>query len=269
MTINSLTTDSSKLRHLITRRSPTTETQQPIDRKWSVKPILRSIQIYAGIALRFDRKSDLPRAMKPGPEVINHICTQAQNCRIIFLTNLKIILCIMFSEEGTVKEGWRYYTENLYLRDDNMTTIYETKECEEEATILEEEVRKALKALSNGKSPGSDGIPIELLKEVDEEAINVLTAPVLKWGHIVYDFWYDPYYSYGTKTNCPRLWTYVCCHLAINEPSFREKIPPTRWRLPVLAGPAILDQVIIFCRIIVDVVNLSNTYIDCNALALL
>ena len=58
-----------------------------------------------------------------------------------------------------------------------MTTIYdETKECEEEATILEEEVRKALKALSNGKSPGSDGIPIELLKEVDEEAIKVLTA---------------------------------------------------------------------------------------------
>ena len=67
MTINSLTTDSSKLRHLITRRSPTTETQQPIDHKWSVKPILRSIQIYAGIALRFDRKSDLRRAMKPGP----------------------------------------------------------------------------------------------------------------------------------------------------------------------------------------------------------
>ena len=27
-----------------------------------------------------------------------------------------------------------------------MTTIYETNECEEEATILEEEVRKALKA---------------------------------------------------------------------------------------------------------------------------
>ena len=57
-----------------------------------------------------------------------------------------------------------------------MTTIYETKECEEEATILEEEVRKALKALSNGKSPGSDGIPIEPLKEVDDEAIKVLTA---------------------------------------------------------------------------------------------
>ena len=53
-----------------------------------------------------------------------------------------------------------------------MKTKYETKE----ATILEEEVRKALKALSNGQSPGSDGIPIAQLKEVDGEAINVLTA---------------------------------------------------------------------------------------------
>ena len=39
-----------------------------------------------------------------------------------------------------VKHGWRYCTENLYKRDDNMTT---TKECEEEATVLEEEVRQA------------------------------------------------------------------------------------------------------------------------------
>ena len=49
------------------------------------------------------------------------------------------------SEEVTVKEGWRFYTENLYKRDDNMTYIYATKECEEDATILEEEVRKDLK----------------------------------------------------------------------------------------------------------------------------
>ena len=65
-------------------------------------------------------------------------------------------------EEGPVKQWWRYYREKLYKRDDNMITIYETKECKEEATILEEEIRKALKALYNGKSPGSNGIPIEL-----------------------------------------------------------------------------------------------------------
>ena len=65
-----LTTNSSKLRHLNTWRSPTTKTQfKPIDRKSSVKPILRSIQIESRIALHFDRKSDLRRAMKPPPEV--------------------------------------------------------------------------------------------------------------------------------------------------------------------------------------------------------
>ena len=37
-----------------------------------------------------------------------------------------------------------------------MTTIYETKECEEETTILEEEVTKVLNALSNGRAPGSE-----------------------------------------------------------------------------------------------------------------
>ena len=32
-----------------------------------------------------------------------------------------------FSEEGHVKQGWRHYTENLYNRDDNMTTIIRDK----------------------------------------------------------------------------------------------------------------------------------------------
>ena len=49
-------------------------------------------------------------------------------------------------------QGWRYYTDKLYERDDNMTTICETKDCEEEATTSEEEIRKAFKAMS-----GSDG----------------------------------------------------------------------------------------------------------------
>ena len=69
-----------------------------------------------------------------------------------------------------LKQGRRHYTENVYKRDDKYDYYIRDK------GILEEEVRKALKALSNGQSPGSDGIPIELLKEVDEEAIKLLTA---------------------------------------------------------------------------------------------
>ena len=50
-----------------------------------------------------------------------------------------------------MKQGWRHYTGNLYINQMTTWLLYETKECEEEATILEEEVRKAIKALSNGK----------------------------------------------------------------------------------------------------------------------
>ena len=71
------------------------------------------------------------------------------------------------SEEGHIKQGWRYYTQTLCKRDDNMTTI------------IIGDVRKALNELFNGKPAGSDRIPIELLKEVNEETIKVC-------GEIVY-----------------------------------------------------------------------------------
>ncbi|PIK36297.1 endonuclease/exonuclease/phosphatase family protein [Apostichopus japonicus] len=47
---------------------------------------------------------------------------------------------------------------------------------EDEAPIIEEEVRKAVKSLANGKSPGSDELPIELFKEVGDEGVTVLTV---------------------------------------------------------------------------------------------
>ena len=47
---------------------------------------------------------------------------------------------------------------------------------EDEALIIDEEVRKAVKSLANGKSPGSDELPIELFKEVGDEGITVLNV---------------------------------------------------------------------------------------------
>ncbi|PIK35145.1 hypothetical protein BSL78_28030 [Apostichopus japonicus] len=78
-------------------------------------------------------------------------------------------------EESLVKERWRVYTEDLYRSDHNIPQFTEGI-YEEEAPIIEEEVRKAVKSLANGKSPGSDELPIELFKEVGEEGVIVLTV---------------------------------------------------------------------------------------------
>ena len=49
-------------------------------------------------------------------------------------------------------------------------------EYEDEPTILESEVPWALGQLANGKAPGVDNIPIELLKAAGEGGIQVLTG---------------------------------------------------------------------------------------------
>jgi hypothetical protein len=44
-----------------------------------------------------------------------------------------------------------------------------------EPDILLEEIDKAMFSLSNGKSAGPDGIPIELIKAAGEEGVRVMT----------------------------------------------------------------------------------------------
>ena len=53
---------------------------------------------------------------------------------------------------------------------------FEEREYEQEPIVIECEVRRALKELANGKVPGANGIPIELLKVVWLEVINILRA---------------------------------------------------------------------------------------------
>ena len=57
-----------------------------------------------------------------------------------------------------------------------MAETFNAVEYEDEPTILESEVRWALGQLANGKAPGVDNIPIELLKAAGEEDNQVLTG---------------------------------------------------------------------------------------------
>jgi exonuclease III len=80
------------------------------------------------------------------------------------------------TEAEECKARWMEYTEELYKKDENMKDVYVSGERQEEPDILESEVRRALHEINNDKAAGDDGIPIELWKGGDEEAIKVLTA---------------------------------------------------------------------------------------------
>ena len=81
------------------------------------------------------------------------------------------------TEGKEVTEIWQQYTEELHRRDPNATDSFnENTYYEDEPEVMEIEVKEALRHLSNRKSAGCDGIPIELLKAGAEEAVKVLTG---------------------------------------------------------------------------------------------
>ena len=64
----------------------------------------------------------------------------------------------------------------LYRRDPNATDSFNENIYEDEPEVMEIEVKEALRHISNRKSAGCDGIPIELLKAGGEEAVKVMTG---------------------------------------------------------------------------------------------
>ena len=80
------------------------------------------------------------------------------------------------TQEKEVKARWQQYTEELYRRDSNVTNSFNEIIYEDEPEVLEIEVKEALGHISNRKSAGRDGIPIELLKVGGDEAVKVLLS---------------------------------------------------------------------------------------------
>jgi hypothetical protein len=82
----------------------------------------------------------------------------------------------ILTEEAETKKRWKEYTAELYKKDESLIESFDKKVYINEPAVLESEVRRALLEIKNNKSPGSDGIPIELVKAAGEQGIQALTA---------------------------------------------------------------------------------------------
>jgi len=80
------------------------------------------------------------------------------------------------TESAKMKERWREYTETLYQLDANLTQVYNEQSFTMAPIVLQSEVRKAMKELSCGKSPGGNEIPIERIKNSGEEGVAAKTV---------------------------------------------------------------------------------------------
>lgn len=79
-------------------------------------------------------------------------------------------------EGAAVRDRWKEYAEGLYRRDPMISEVFEDAYhfVDLEPSILESEVRQAVKILSSNKAPGIDNIPIELFKKAGEQGIKVM-----------------------------------------------------------------------------------------------
>ena len=73
-----------------------------------------------------------------------------------------------------IKKRWEEYTEKLYKKDFNDPDNHDGVITHLEPDILECEVKWALGSITTNKASGGDGIPVELLQILKEDAVKVL-----------------------------------------------------------------------------------------------
>ena len=78
------------------------------------------------------------------------------------------------TEAKGIKKRWQEYTEELYKNDLHDSDNHNGVITHLEPDILECEVRWALGSLTTNKASGGDGIPVELLQILKDDAVKVL-----------------------------------------------------------------------------------------------
>ena len=78
------------------------------------------------------------------------------------------------TEAEDIKKRWQEYTEELYKKDLHDTDNHNGVITHLEPDILECEVKWALESITTNKASGGDGIPIELLQILKDDALKVV-----------------------------------------------------------------------------------------------
>ena len=78
------------------------------------------------------------------------------------------------TEEKDLKNRWQEYTEELYKKDLHNPDNHDGVITHLEPDILECEVKWALGSITTNKASGGDGIPVELLQILKDDAVKVL-----------------------------------------------------------------------------------------------
>ena len=81
---------------------------------------------------------------------------------------------INLTEAEDIKKRWQEYTEELYKRDLHDLDNHKGVIIHLEPDILECEVKWALESITINKASGGDGIPVELIQILKDDALKVL-----------------------------------------------------------------------------------------------
>ena len=73
-----------------------------------------------------------------------------------------------------IKKRWQEHTEELYKKDHHDPDNHDGVITDLEPDILECEVKWALESITTNKASGDDGIPVELLQILKDDALKVL-----------------------------------------------------------------------------------------------
>ena len=78
------------------------------------------------------------------------------------------------TEAEDIKKRWQQYTEELYRKDLHDPDNHDGVITHLEPDTLECEVKWALGSITTNKASGGDGIPVELVQVIKDDAVKVL-----------------------------------------------------------------------------------------------